>query len=61
MWILLVDMRENNGSVVMIQDENNQAAQYRSLDIIREEMRGHILSNFPMIALNIDTLEVEEI
>lgn len=61
MWIVLVDMRENNGSVVMIQDENDCAAQYESLDDVREGMRNHILSDFPMVALNMDDLEVEEV
>lgn len=57
MVIILVDMRENNGHVVEIDDENG-IAEFGTLEAAQECMKNHPLNVFPILYVDIDNQEV---
>jgi len=61
-WIILVDLRENNGHVASLQDENENIAQFDGLLDCQECANEHPLASaYPCIALDLDTLETEHL
>ena len=58
--IILVDMRENNGHIVAIQDSNDNIAQFdTSEDVVLCAQNQPLCENFPYIVVDMDTLEIE--
>lgn len=57
-WIILVDLRENNGHFVNIEDEHGNIAQFETEQDAREVMRDHILNAFPCYAISVDDDEI---
>ena len=46
-YVILVDLRGNNGHVVAITDDNGNVAQFPTRAAALEAMRDHILGAFP--------------
>jgi hypothetical protein len=53
--IALVDLRENNGHVVAIVDDNENIVQFDNFDEIEKLKGNHPLSGFPWLAVDIDS------
>ena len=51
-YIIIVDMRENNGSIVAIRNEHDDLAQYDTEEEAEELMKNHILRVFPYEVLD---------
>ena len=64
-YIVIVDMREINGSVNAITDDDGNIAQYQEVSgpiIIRDLHEAHPLNVFPWLIVNLDDLtDVDEI
>ena len=59
-WIILVDLRENNGQVVALQDDGGNIAQFDGLIECGVCADAHpMASAYPCVALDLDTLEAE--
>lgn len=59
MIIVLVDIRENNGHILAIVDENENIAQYETIEDAREKLKDHPLAKaFPVLYVDIDNWEV---
>lgn len=55
-WIVLVDMRRNNGHCAAIEDSNGYIAQFETLDDAAECLADHVPEGaFSCTALDLDT------
>lgn len=52
--IVLVDMRENNGHIVALVDENDNIAQFDKFEDAVDAIKEHPLSVFPILYVNMD-------
>lgn len=57
-WIILVDLRENNGHFVNIEDEHGNIKQFETEQQARECIRDHSLNVFPCYAISVDDDEI---
>ena len=57
-WIILVDLRENNGHFVTLEDEHGNIAQFPTKQAAKEAMRGHPLDAYPSCAISVDEDEI---
>jgi len=61
-WIVLIDLRDNNGHVVALHDDNDNIAQFEDLLECQECANSHPLAMaYPCIALDLDTLDTEHL
>ena len=59
-YVVLVDLRENNGHAVPIEDDNGNIKQFASREEIFELEKSHpLMKAFTWMAINMDTQEVE--
>ena len=57
-WIILIDLRENNGHFVNLEDEHGNIAQFTSEEAARLAIADHPLTAYPCYAISVDEQEV---
>ncbi len=59
MIVVLIDLREVNGFIVPLKDDNGNVAKFNSDQEVRDCMRKHSLHVFTWIVVNVDDLSVD--
>ena len=54
MYIIIVDLRENNGGVLAITDENDNIALFKNYEEASDVMSNHKLNVFPITFVDLD-------
>ncbi|WP_312903785.1 hypothetical protein [Stutzerimonas nitrititolerans] len=57
-WIILIDLRENNGHFVNLEDENGNIAQFASEEAARFCIADHPLTAYPCYAISVDERDI---
>ena len=61
-WIVLIDLRDNNGHVVALHDDNDNIAQFDDLFSAQRCADENPLARaYPSICVSLDTPEVEHL